>query len=201
MEDKYRNYNELRNNEREAEDYRILVKQGASGLAIIAHHGGRIEPGTTDIAKDFAGNTHSFYSFAGLKPKGNRCLHINSVNFDEPEGLSVARNAGKVIAIHGCEGKEETIYLGGSDHEFKKRIREKLNHAGFHTGEHRKPELQGINPGNICNRGKTGKGVQLEISNGLRKKMFFAFNTQSKKKKTGLYKKLISTLRRCIAQY
>ena len=37
------------------------------------------------------------------------------------------------------------------------------------------PELRGTQPENICNRCKSGKGVQLEISRGLREKCLLLY--------------------------
>ena len=59
------------------------------------------------------------------------------------------------------------IYVGGLDEALWKAIDERLEGVGFTTDIH--PDLNGLSPDNICNRGRRGKGVQLEISNGLRK--------------------------------
>jgi phage replication-related protein YjqB (UPF0714/DUF867 family) len=52
------------------------------------------------------------------------------------------------------------------------KINKDLTQAGFKTVKNPDQGLQGANPDNICNRSRTGQGVQLEISKGLRKKMF-----------------------------
>jgi phage replication-related protein YjqB (UPF0714/DUF867 family) len=91
--DKYTNIAELKQNEREDEDYTILYRELPSKIAIMAPHGGGIEPGTLDIADNLAGCGDTFYSFTGLKKAGNSILHINSNTFDEPIALRVAQNA------------------------------------------------------------------------------------------------------------
>ncbi len=48
-------------------DYLILSRQGTSGIAVMAPHGGGIEPGTSEIANRVAGDEHAYYSFEGLK--------------------------------------------------------------------------------------------------------------------------------------
>ena len=91
--DKYTNIAELKQNEREDEDYTILYRELTSKIAIMAPHGGGIEPGTIDIADNLAGCDYTFYSFKGLKKSEYSILHINSNTFDEPIALRVAQNA------------------------------------------------------------------------------------------------------------
>ena len=56
---------------------------------------------------------------------------------------------------------------GAASH--KGRFREALEANGFCVRRHPDPELQGREPNNICNRGTSGKGVQLELSRAIRK--------------------------------
>ena len=166
--DRYSNYAHLSRHEKKGIDYRIRCIS-SSDIAIIAPHGGGIEPGTTEIAEAVADKRYSFYTFEGLKSTGNRVLHITSTNFDEPFAVGLIREASKVIAIHGCKGyKEEIVYLGGLDDKLKQKLKRCLKTAKFKTEEHSNSNLQGINPRNICNLGQTGKGVQLEITRKLR---------------------------------
>jgi phage replication-related protein YjqB (UPF0714/DUF867 family) len=67
----YASYCALQVNETLGVDYRIRVRRGCSGIAVMAIHGGGIEPGTTEIAEAVAGDRHTFYTFSGLKPEGN----------------------------------------------------------------------------------------------------------------------------------
>ena len=64
--DKYTNIAELKQNEREDEDYTILYRELPSKIAIMAPHGGGIEPGTIDIADNLAGCDYMFYAFIGV---------------------------------------------------------------------------------------------------------------------------------------
>ena len=151
-------------------DYRIRVRQGRSGIAVMAIHGGGIEPGTTEIAEAVAGEVHTFYSFSGLKPSGNARLHISSRKFDEPLGLDIARRARTTITIHGCRDTKAITYLGGRHHRLKLQIKQALTAAGFAAVDGLR--FSGINPKNICNKNRSGMGVQLEISIGMRKRFF-----------------------------
>ena len=56
MVDRYRNFAQLRNGETEGIDYRICSTERESFAAIIAPHGGSIEPGTSEIAAAIAEN-------------------------------------------------------------------------------------------------------------------------------------------------
>jgi phage replication-related protein YjqB (UPF0714/DUF867 family) len=168
--DKYIRFEQLKRTE--PDSFVIHKRQGISGVAVIAPHGGGIEPGTSEIARGIAGVEHSFYSFAGQKQKRNIDLHIASTNFDEPTGVEIAKQSDRVITIHGCGGRKPVVYLGGLDANLKNKIRQCLIEAGFKTEVHSDPDLQGISPDNICNRSKNNCGVQLEISYGLRKLMF-----------------------------
>lgn len=166
MVDQYSNYDELSRHEQKGIDYRIRCIS-TSDIAIIAIHGGGIEPGTTEIAEAVAGSTYSFYTFEGLKSTGNRVLHIKSTNFDEPIAEHIIQDANKVLSIHGHRDKtEEVVYLGGLDDSLKQQVEQFLEAAGFTTGI--EANLQGKQPNNICNRGKTKQGVQLEITRKLR---------------------------------
>ena len=172
MVDKYSNYDDLNNNEEEGDDYRIRWQKGDSGVAIIAIHGGGIERGTTEIAESVAGSQYSFYTFEGLKSTGNRVLHITSTRFNEPLALKLVKKASKVVAIHGCKGDtEEIIYMGGLDKKLKQKLSKSLTAAGFEAQYPQNSKLKGKNSHNICNRGQTRKGVQLEITRKLRYKL------------------------------
>jgi len=71
--EKYSNFEELKKKEKEGQDYQIQYRQGRTGIAVIAPHGGGIEPGTSEIADRVAGEDHAFYSFEGWKRQGKDC--------------------------------------------------------------------------------------------------------------------------------
>ncbi len=199
--DKYANYEELRRREREGIDYRIIARAGDPRVAVIAIHGGLIEHGCMEIADAVAGADYSYYCFEGTKKSGNLSLHIKSTHFDEPRGLGIVEKADAVIAVHGFSDKKdkrEVVFIGGGDQALKKKIEEKLKEAGFAVEESRLPGLKGILPENICNRGRTGRGVQLEISAPLRKKMFHYPRRGSGKRKSTVFFKFTTALRDAI---
>lgn len=164
---RYRDFRELRRSEREGLDYRILWHPGLTGIVVMAPHGGGIEPGTTELAAAIAGRDHAFYSFCGLKRRRNLDLHLPSHVFDEPRGLTGACRHRLVLTVHGCRGEEERIHVGGLEERIGLALRRGLAEAGFAVQFG--TCFPGRHPLNLCNRGGSRRGVQLELSAGLRK--------------------------------
>ncbi len=167
--DRYKNFAQLRNGETEGIDYRICIMERESFAAIIAPHGGRIEPGTSEIAAAIAENIHCLYCFEGLRSRPHRDLHIKSTCFDEPKCLGLIEQRKIVVAVHGWDRKDKAVDVGGLDVALRDAICTSLNAAGFRSkvvtiGSHAASSSK-----NICNKGLRGKGVQLEITKGLRK--------------------------------
>ena len=164
----YRSYKELASIEVEGRDYQVRMNLRDGRVLIMAAHGGKIEPGTTEIGEAIAGMDYSFYSFEGLKADGNSALHIESHLFDEPRALQTADNADIVVTVHGqVDQKDGFVMVGGLYENLGSEIKRQLEAVGFET---RPPTegLTGTDPMNICNRGKSKKGVQLEVSRKIR---------------------------------
>ncbi len=164
----YRSFKELTEREVEGQDYRIRIESRDPRLLIVAPHGGKIEPMTAEISEAIAGMDYSFYSFEGLKADGNSVLHVESHLFDEPQALKAAEKADVVISIHGqMNRRDEFVMTGGLDADLRLEIERQLEAAGFQA---RPPTggLKGTDPLNICNRGKSRQGVQLEVSRKVR---------------------------------
>ncbi|HWY16419.1 MAG TPA: poly-gamma-glutamate hydrolase family protein [Rhizomicrobium sp.] len=171
MADKYRNFKALREGERKGIDFQIRVYNRSSSAAIIAPHGGKIEPNTSDIATAIANDTSSLYCFEGTKRADNETLHITSHNFDEPRCLALISGTDTVVAIHGCAGGDESVGVGGLDMKLRDAIRDALTQVGFKAAAIEHGNLAGTDKNNICNRGRFAKGVQLEITKGLRDRL------------------------------
>ena len=82
-------------------EYRIRAFPRGSAKAVLAPHGGAIEPGTSEIAAAVAGEDLSLYCFEGLKGRVHSRLHITSHLFDEPECLALVAASDRVLAMHG----------------------------------------------------------------------------------------------------
>ena len=171
-QDRYRDFATLARCESEGVDYRIVERSvRRSPIAIVAPHGGGIERGTSGVATLFAGEVFSLYLFEGLKPDNNfETLHITSRRFDEPRCLAMVARHDTVITVHGCVGAGEFVCVGGLNETLKQAIAASLRDGGFdaRTEGHNFPALD---PDNLCNRGREGRGVQLELSAGFRRRM------------------------------
>jgi len=168
MTSSYKSFKELREGEEEGRDYRIRITPKDGHVLVMAPHGGKIEPGTAEIAEAIAGQDYSFYSFEGLKADGNSVLHVESHLFDEPRSLEAVGKADIVITIHGqLNQKDAFVMIGGLNDGLGSEIKRQLEISGFQT---RPPTegLEGIDPMNICNRGRMKQGVQFEMSRKIR---------------------------------
>jgi phage replication-related protein YjqB (UPF0714/DUF867 family) len=166
MQDKYKRFEKLAGSEKG--NFAIHSQAYAGTPVVVAPHGGKIEPGTLEIAKAIAGQDLSFYAFEGRKTKGNKDLHITSHKFDEPQCVALVSASPSVVTIHGLNGAEQTAYVGGLDQKLGNRVSASLAAEGFAVKTHWKASLKGLHSNNICNRGQSGRGVQLELTKGLR---------------------------------
>lgn len=196
--DKYDSFRELEKAAVEARDYSIAYSYGHSGVVVMAPHGGEIEPGTTEVARAVAGKEHGFYSFTGLRRKDNaELLHLTSSHFDEPRAVKMAEGADTVLALHGCQGREAVVYVGGKDRKLKEKVARALEQAGF--GVRPDPRLPGRHPLNICNRSRRAMGVQLEITAGLRRSFFKSGKLEQREMPTQTFDKIVVALRRALS--
>jgi phage replication-related protein YjqB (UPF0714/DUF867 family) len=164
----YTGYADLTKAQTEGEDYRVLVRPVASSIAVIAPHGGRIEQYTSDIACGVAGGDFNLYAFEGIRQSSNyAALHLTSHRFDEPRCLELLSKCDHVVAIHGCGGDDQRVLLGGLDGRLRLAIREAMHGIGVDVQSEDHP-FPATDPKNICNRGRRGIGVQVELTIGLR---------------------------------
>ncbi|WP_128818031.1 poly-gamma-glutamate hydrolase family protein [Streptomyces sp. S063] len=176
MADLYANYAALAAAETEGVAYsRTAVAPAGATWAAIAIHGGGIEGGSGEIAREVsgAGARMAYYEFAGLKSSGNSDLHITSTNFDEPQAISLVGAVRRCLSFHGYVGTAgvPVTAIGGLDTELVARITASLTTAGF-TVTDAPSEIAGTNPNNICNKTATAAGVQLELSRAQRDRFF-----------------------------
>lgn len=165
----YRNFADLARAQVRGRDYEITVRrQPGSRVAVIAPHGGEIENGTSQVASGIAGGDFNLYLFEGTRASRNYfALHLTSRLFDEPECLALIAGCATVVAIHGCAGTKPEVQLGGRDTRLRDRIAGSLADSAIYAavGGHRFPATHAAN---VCNRGASGKGVQLELTDPLR---------------------------------
>ena len=191
--DRYKNFAELSQAEHDGIDFTCHAIPRDSSFVILAPHGGGIEPGTTEIARAIAAQSFSFYTFEGIKQNGNEMLHITSSLFDEPKCLRLLESCQVAVTIHGCKGKAAIVHVGGLHHGLQTQIIAALWESGFDARE-AGPPYPGNEPGNLCNKGRAGQGVQLEISEGLRRAMFKGLTRQERQTTTPVFDKFVGTV-------
>jgi phage replication-related protein YjqB (UPF0714/DUF867 family) len=169
--DKYQNFQILEAGEKRDEDYSVdsRIVKGAL-VAVIAPHGGTIEPLTDTIADRVAGKDFSFYAFRALKP--NSGLHITSSRFDEPSCLDMLATHDRAVSIHGWGAPGERVCIGGRDRDLISTLKTRITKAGIAV-EDAVGRLRGSDPANIVNRCKSTHGVQLELTIAFRKNPSF----------------------------
>lgn len=168
MKDRFKTFAELAKNKREGVHWRVTSHDRQSSTLVAAPHAGRAEPHTGRIAKAIAGAAHSIYLFETLSPG----LHVTSHRFDEPRALAQACRHAKVVTIHGCDNERSAsadVFVGGLDTNLRDAIIAELRKAELTVAVDRWTPGKAIS--NICNRGSSGAGVQLEISRRLRNRL------------------------------
>jgi phage replication-related protein YjqB (UPF0714/DUF867 family) len=198
MPDKYLDFDHLSRKETSGIDYAISVRRFSDAFAIVAPHGGGIEPGTSEIAGAIAGSEFCFYAFEGVKTSGNTDLHITSTRFDEPMCLTLIRQSDVVLTIHGedSDADSKPVFIGGRNAEIGECLGAALASNGFDVRRHPDPLLQGLEPKNLCNRGgKSRSGVQLELSRSLRESMFLSLSREGRKHPTPQFFSFVDAIR------
>lgn len=184
----YPNFFELSQNHQEGIDFRIVERNQGHKVTIIAPHGGRIEPGTSLIAREVAGSIFNLYLFESLLRAGNSKLHITSHNFDEERAVKLLRSSVHGFSIHGFhDDRHASILIGGGDKVLAQRMALALGEAGFNI-EFPSLRFPGERPENIVNLARN-QGVQLELSSRLRMQLL---------KERIFRRKFIDTVRRVL---
>lgn len=167
--DGYLGFNDLLKVQTEGTDFIIKTKfQQSSKVAVIAPHGGKIEGLTSDISTAVAAEDFNLYLFEGIRSTENYSnLHLTSHKFDEPRCLHLISRCQHVIAFHGCNGDVPQIFLGGLDYDLKQKISDALTEVGINASLSGHP-FQAKDPNNICNRGESKAGVQIEMTKAFR---------------------------------
>ncbi|AXB44568.1 poly-gamma-glutamate hydrolase family protein [Amycolatopsis albispora] len=153
-------------------DYARWFRHSGGTPVVLAPHGGRIEPGTSELCLAVARvSTCDYWLFEGLRDE--RRLHVTSSRCDDPVALALCAGTDRALSLHGCITlPREGVLIGGLDTEFGGIVHEELGARGIETldaAEH--PALAGRSPRNIVNRTRSGMGVQLELPLALRDAM------------------------------
>ena len=168
--DWYRSFDDLCASEQEGTHFKVICSWRDSPVTIVAPHGGSIEPGTSLIAAAIAGDSFNLYCFEGLLPREepHARLHITSHRFDEPRCLGVVARSDHVVTVHGMRELTERTLIGGLDETLKQALQDRLRSAGYDAEPIEAGRYSARNAANICNKGRRGRGVQLELGRDLR---------------------------------
>lgn len=159
--DFYKSVSEIRANHKEGEDFRIRYKLRKSPVAVFAIHGGRLEKGTSNLAKAVAGKDYSFYLFEVFMKNPGK-LHITAANFDDPPALKIAESSMFGLSMHVEKEAGDMICIGGANLEAGKIMADMLVSEGYPV-EFPCKRLPGNTRRNIVNRTRLG-GVQFEFT-------------------------------------
>ena len=119
--DRNNSFSARREHEIEGFGYRIHLEDRSSHVAVIAPHGGFIEPATSEIALAIADERYSLYRFEGLDAaRLNHELHITAEKFDEPIANGLVSSSSIVVAVHGRGSG-----VGGGRHALEPRRSER----------------------------------------------------------------------------
>lgn len=172
MVDRYTSFTDLAQQTTEGEDWSIHTEERGAPHLITAIHGGAIERGTSEVAELIARRGgYDFYTFKATRRNKNNELHVTSRHFNEPQLETLVQGKRHVISIHGCRGVKSKVYLGGLD----LALREHLTHALEKRSllvEAAPPPISGMHTDNFVNCGERKKGVQIELTEPLRKSFF-----------------------------
>jgi len=90
------------------------------------------------------------------------------------------------------------VFLGGRDEVKVRRLGEELKQRGFRVRAHKSPRLQGTSLANICNRGRALAGVQIELTNGLRRSFFRSLSAKGRKTPRRMLEEFVSAVREAL---
>ena len=145
-----------------------------SKVKVFAPHAGCIEPCTGQVVVALALDRFDYFLFNGKRKKDCfKTLHVTSTHYDEPQCVAMARDAEVAIAVHGCDGDESFIQVGGGNGRLASDLTEYLIVSGYQIA-HRSQNLKGENRENFVNFSRRG-GIQLELSAGFRRELFPGF--------------------------
>ena len=210
MEDKYSSFQKL--NKDAPYSFKIKSNFKDGSFLIFTPHGGGIEPGTTELCKWFNDNSFSYYTFSGIRKTKCKELHITSHHFDEPRLFKMLNQHQCAISFHGMSNSMKQqhnnadIVLGGLNDVLLNELYTNLKKGSYTVVAARDfPEsnLRAHQPNNVTNRCISNKGVQIELSEDLRKK-FFKGNYEKRlgrKHKTIEFKKFCKLIKDTLTTY
>ncbi|WP_436855906.1 poly-gamma-glutamate hydrolase family protein [Staphylococcus caeli] len=181
--DYYKSMTDLYNDTKEGIDWKKDTRNLGSRVLIVAPHGGNIEQGTSELTKLVANDgNYDYFSFEAIRPSNNTQLHVTSTHYDDATLHEMIEDRTATISIHGAQGDEPIVYLGGAKSPLRDAIQSQLESKGFVVKV--PPEyLGGANNNNFINKVDGSTGVQLELTTALRKAFFKDGNSSTAARK------------------
>ncbi|OLF31276.1 poly-gamma-glutamate hydrolase family protein [Staphylococcus sp. 47.1] len=182
-QDYYKSMTELYKDTTEGIDWKKDTRNVGKSVLIVAPHGGNIEQGTSELTKLVANNgDFDYFSFEAIRPFNNTQLHVTSTNYDDATLHEMIQDRTATISIHGAQGEEQLVYLGGYQSPLRDAIQSQLELKGFVVKI--PPEyLGGLSNANFINKVEESTGVQLELTTALRKAFFKDEDTSTASRK------------------
>lgn len=182
-QDYYKSMTELYKDTTEGIDWKKDTRNVGKSVLIAAPHGGNIEQGTSELTKLVANNgDFDYFSFEAIRPSNNTQLHVTSTNYDDATLHEMIQDRTATISIHGAQGEEQLVYLGGYQSPLRDAIQSQLELKGFVVKI--PPEyLGGLSNANFINKVEESTGVQLELTTALRKAFFKDEDTSTASRK------------------
>lgn len=159
---------------------RDLVYTG-SKVALVAIHGGDLEPGTAELAEVLSGERFSRYIFRSHIGVNDFSIWLTSAKFNDPELIALLGRSMTAISIHGCKdarkmGQPIDLFVGGRNQPAAQVLMNALTEVGVRV--ERDMIFPGLHRSNPCNLGRLGEGIQLEMTSSFREEIirFLAFS-------------------------
>ncbi|PHK48742.1 poly-gamma-glutamate hydrolase family protein [Staphylococcus edaphicus] len=181
--DYYSSMTELYQDTKEGIDWKKDTRDVGNPVLIVAPHGGNIEQGTTELTKLVANNGNfDYFSFEAIRPSNNTQLHVTSTHYDDETLHEMIQDRVATISIHGAQGDDPIVYLGGYKSTLRDEIERQLESKGFIVKV--PPEyIGGANGNNFINKIEGNTGIQLELTTALRKAFFKDGNSSTTARK------------------
>jgi phage replication-related protein YjqB (UPF0714/DUF867 family) len=180
----------------EGASYHVSLDASAADMtmAVIAPHGGKIEPNTDAIALSLAAEldlphfvfiAHASDScldkYGGVDRSTRRALHITSTHFNDTRAESLMRSVNRGVALHGHGGPNK-ICVGGITPALRTAFKtyydanaKQYSPSGaaavIATADDDCDGITGTSAANISNRSRVGAGLQLEMSSTFRSEL------------------------------
>lgn len=159
--DTFKSLASLKQSLNEGQDFSISVVDRDSRVTVVSPHGGKIEPGTSELARALAERGYNLFDFQALSDNAGRTGHVTSTNFRDARLTSLLNKSTVCVSFHRMRDRHRTIYLGGKNQRLKEIAARSLKEAGFRCTTD-PPRLKGVESDNFVNLAQD-KGLQVEI--------------------------------------